>query len=78
VGVGQAREHAGRQKQQDQPGTIRYGKTHEESIAGSRPGESLPGDLQIGGRGGEGNCAGRRAGVFCGMTAQDRREAKDE
>jgi hypothetical protein len=34
------------------------------------------GDLQIGGRGGEGNCAGGRAGVCCEMRAQLRQEAE--
>ena len=34
------------------------------------------GDLQIGGRGGEGNCAGRRAGVFFRVRAQMRQEAE--
>ena len=34
------------------------------------------GDLQIGARGGEGNCAEERAGVSCLMRAQMRQEAE--
>ena len=40
-----------------------------------RAGHERRGDLQIGGRDGEGNCAGGRGRVFCRMRAQERQEA---
>jgi len=40
-------------------------------------GQGPEGDLQIGGRAGEGNCAGRLAGVFFRMRAQLRQEAEN-
>ena len=46
------------------------GGAHGKSIAGGRRLRAREVDLQIGGMGAEGNCAGRRRGVFCRWTAR--------